>query len=88
MTEQDNRDNSSRLKALLGPNGPELTCEQCFEELDRYVEMEVRGVDADAAVPGMHAHLEGCAACDEDHRSLLALVRDEAPSPPPPPPVE
>jgi hypothetical protein len=47
--------------------------------------MEVRGVDADAAVPGMHAHLEGCAACDEDHRSLLALVRDEAPSPPPPP---
>ncbi|MGE5747604.1 MAG: hypothetical protein ACM33U_10120 [Solirubrobacterales bacterium] len=85
MTEQDNRDKSPLLKALLGPDGPELSCEQCFEELDRYVEMEARGADADAAIPGMRAHLEGCAACDEDHRSLLALVRDEAASPPPPP---
>jgi hypothetical protein len=25
-------------------------------------------------VPGMRAHLEGCPACDEDYRSLLALL--------------
>jgi hypothetical protein len=79
------RDRSSLLKALLGPEGPELTCEQCFDELDRYVELELGGTDADAAIPGMRAHLEGCAACDEDHRSLLALVRGEPASPAPPP---
>ena len=31
------------IRALLGPAGPELTCEQCFEELDRYVELELAG---------------------------------------------
>ena len=62
------------LKALLGPKGPELTCDQCFEELDRYVELELAGADADAAVPGMRAHLEGCPACREDHLSLRGFV--------------
>ena len=67
-------DDLQRLRRVLGPAGPELTCEECFEHLDRYVEMELAGSDPDAAVPGMHAHLEGCPACKEDHESLLALV--------------
>jgi hypothetical protein len=62
---------------LLGPEGPEVTCERCFELLDRYVELEVGGSDADAAIPGMRAHLEGCPACAEDHESLLTLVAQE-----------
>jgi hypothetical protein len=59
---------------LLGPVGPELSCDECFEQLDRYVELELAGADADAATPGMRAHLEGCSACAEDHESLRALL--------------
>jgi hypothetical protein len=62
------------LSRLLGPQGPELTCEACYEHLDGYVELECAGQNADAAVPGMRAHLEGCPACQEDHASLAALV--------------
>ena len=62
------------IKRLLGPSGEQVTCEQCFELLDEYVDLETRGVDADARIPGMRAHLEGCPACAEDHESLRALV--------------
>jgi hypothetical protein len=62
------------LGRLLGPAGPELSCEQCFEHLDRYVELELAGADADVAIPGMRAHLEGCSACAEDHESLRAWL--------------
>ena len=62
------------LARLLGPAGPELTCEACFQHLDRYVEFERGGADADAAVPGMAAHLEGCPACAEDRQALRALL--------------
>ncbi len=62
---------------LFGPGRPEIGCEECFDQLDRYVELELAGEDADVAVPGMHAHLEGCPACGEEHESLLALVRAE-----------
>jgi hypothetical protein len=66
---------SDRLDSLLGPGRPELTCDECFEHLDRYVEIELAGRDADAAIPGMLAHLEGCPACREDHDSLVALLQ-------------
>jgi anti-sigma factor RsiW len=59
---------------LLGPAGPEVTCDECFELLDEYVDLQVAGEDADARMPGMRAHLEGCPACGEDHASLRALV--------------
>jgi hypothetical protein len=63
------------VKLLLGPSGAEIGCDDCFEHLDRYVDLEVAGHDADAALPGLRAHLEGCPACHEEHESLLALVR-------------
>ena len=62
------------IDGLLGPKGPEVSCEECFERLDEYVELEVAGEDADDRVPGMRAHLEGCPACREEHESLRELV--------------
>jgi hypothetical protein len=68
-------DDKAVIRALLGPAGPELTCERCFDEVDRFVELEIGGHDADGVMPDMRAHLEGCPACREEHDSLLALAR-------------
>lgn len=62
------------LARLLGPADPEIGCDECFEKLDRYVDLEVAGHDADAALPGLRAHLDGCPACREEHESLRELV--------------
>ncbi len=67
---------------VLGPVGPEVTCERCFELLDQYVDLELTGADADAQLPGMRAHLEGCPACHEDHESLRDLVAGTSARPP------
>ena len=65
------------LGRLLGPAEPEVSCEVCFDELDRYVELKVAGADADTAIPGFRAHLDGCPACREEYESLYALVSGE-----------
>jgi hypothetical protein len=65
------------LKRLLGPAEPELLCDECFEKLDEYVELELHGVEADEHIPGMRAHLEGCPACHEDYESLRELVQSD-----------
>jgi hypothetical protein len=67
----------NEIDRILGPKGPEIGCDACFEMLDRYVEIELAGGDPEAAVPGMTAHLEGCPACREEHESLRALVSSE-----------
>ena len=75
MSQPHDRTDPARILArTLGPDGPELSCEECFAQLDRYVEIELGEADADRAIPGMRAHLEGCPACDEDHRSLLSFL--------------
>ena len=65
------------LGRLLGPPEPEVGCDECFEQLDRYVELELAGADADAALPGLRAHLAGCPASREEHERLRALGRGE-----------
>jgi hypothetical protein len=69
----------NEIERILGPAGPELGCDECFDVLDEYVELEVRhgDQDADTHVPRMHAHLEGCPACREEHDSLRALLAAE-----------
>jgi hypothetical protein len=73
----DRPEDRELIARLLGPAGPEVSCEECFERLDEYVELELAGEDADARVPGMRAHLEGCPACREDHESLRDLVQHD-----------
>jgi len=75
---RDSRRASKHLLAgLLGPPGPEVTCEECFANLDVYVEHELEGDDAEAFVPGMRAHLDGCPACAEEHDSLRDLIASQ-----------
>jgi hypothetical protein len=66
------------LERLLGPRGPEVGCDECFDLLDRYVELELAGEDADARIPGLAAHLRGCPACREEHEGLRALLAEDA----------
>jgi len=65
------------LLALFGPGQPELGCDECFDAVDRYVELELAGARVDEQIPGLRAHLDGCPACREEHESLLALVAAE-----------
>ena len=73
-----NERNDDLLRRVLGPAGPELTCDECFEALDRYVDTELAAeAEADAVVPGMRAHLEGCPACAEEYETVRALAAGE-----------
>jgi hypothetical protein len=73
----DRPDLKQALGRLLGPAAAEIGCDECFALLDEYVELELASRDADAAIPGLRAHLDGCPACREEHESLRALVGGE-----------
>ena len=66
----------NQVDGLLGPEEPEVGCDDCFAELDRYVELELAGHDPDAHLTGLRAHLAGCQACRAEHESLHALLAD------------
>lgn len=71
-----NHETNHAIGRLLGPTGPDATCDECFERLDAYVDREVLHGDAQEAMPTLAAHLRGCPACAEDHDSLRSFVTD------------
>ena len=73
----ENKPIDTKLNRVLGSSGPEILCDECFDKLDAYVELELGGETADQRIPGMRAHLEGCPACSEEYQSLRALVQSD-----------
>ncbi|HEX8068095.1 MAG TPA: hypothetical protein VF520_16375 [Thermoleophilaceae bacterium] len=72
----DGRTDSRRtVENLLGPAEPELLCDECFERIDEYVDLELIGAAPEEAIPGMRSHLDGCPACHEEYESLRELAR-------------
>ena len=74
MSSDAHRHPDELVDRLLGPAGPEIGCDECFEQLDEYVDAELSGTDAHARHPGMAAHLQGCPACHEEYESLRELA--------------
>lgn len=71
MTASSHRLSPAAVQRLLTSTEPWLSCEDCFELLDEYV--EARLADASAA-PAMDVHLAACPACAEEAASLTVLV--------------
>jgi anti-sigma factor RsiW len=68
------------LDRLLVDAEPYVSCEECFERLDRYVEQRLAGGPAES---DLEAHLRACPACAEDVASLTALLEADATARPP-----
>ncbi len=63
------------VRGIMTARPDEIGCEECFEELDRFVEMELAGKDAAEAMPLVQDHLERCRECKEEFEALLAALR-------------
>lgn len=62
-----------QARALTLDTEPYLSCEECFDLMDVYVDAQVLGGPA-PALPGLLAHLAACSACAEEVDSLRELV--------------
>jgi len=60
---------------LILDTEPFLSCDDCFDLVDRYVEALLSDPDYDQ--PAMRTHLAGCAACAEEARSLIWFVANQ-----------
>ena len=63
------------VRVVLSTRSDEIGCEECFDQLDRFVEMTLAGKDAAEAMPLVHDHLERCRDCREEFEALLEVLR-------------
>lgn len=63
----------ARAIAVVQPE--EIDCGGCFEEVDKFVEMELAGKNASEAMPLVKHHLELCPYCKEEYEALYKAVK-------------
>jgi hypothetical protein len=70
------------FKALIGEIADtrevEIGCDECFEQLDRFVEMKLSGLNAAQAMPLVQEHVDICGECREEFEALLAALQATA----------
>jgi hypothetical protein len=58
-------------------SGEEMPCTEYFDELPRYVDLEISGEDAAVLLPEVKHHMHQCPECEEVYLALLRLVNKE-----------
>ncbi len=63
------------VRAIAKTRPVEIGCDECFEELDRFVEMKLEGKNVSEAMPLVEEHLERCGNCREEFEALLLALQ-------------
>jgi len=63
------------VRGIITTRPDEIGCDECFEQLDRFVEMTLAGQDAAEAMPLVQHHLEQCGNCHDEFEALLSVLR-------------
>lgn len=53
----------------------ELTCDECFEEIDKFAELKLAGKNPAEALPLVQDHLDRCKSCNEEFEALLDAIQ-------------
>ncbi|MBS3751270.1 MAG: hypothetical protein KGY39_07175 [Anaerolineales bacterium] len=63
------------VRAIASVREEEIGCDDCFEKVDTFVDLELAGKEAGEALPLVKDHLERCQNCREEYEALLTAVR-------------
>jgi hypothetical protein len=63
------------VRVVAETHETEIGCDECFERLDSFAEMELSGLEASATMPLIGDHLDKCADCHSEFEALLTALR-------------
>ncbi len=53
-----------------------IGCDECWDQIDRFAEIELTGRDAAEVLPLVEDHLERCGHCREEFEALLKALKN------------
>ena len=65
----------SLVRIVMTTRPDEIGCDECFEQLDLFVEMTLAGKSAAEALPLVQDHLERCGNFREEFEALVTALR-------------
>ena len=61
-------------RGIASTRPDEIGCDECFEQMDQFVDLTLAGKNAAEALPLVQDHLDRCGNCREEFEALLAAL--------------
>lgn len=65
-----------RMLSLTRPR--EISCDEVYELMDHYVELQTRGENVQALMPLVAHHMQICPECREEYEALLQIIKQSS----------
>jgi hypothetical protein len=62
-------------RGIAATRPDEIGCDECFDQMDQFVEMTLAGRNATEAMPLVQDHLDRCGDCREEFEALFAALK-------------
>ena len=66
------------VRGVIETHDEEINCDECFEQIDRFVELDLAGKSPEQALPLVENHLRLCQACREEYEALVQALKGMA----------
>lgn len=63
------------LRAVIATKEVEIGCDDCYEKLNKFIEMEINGKSPEQAMPLVKDHLDRCKDCRQEYEALLKAIQ-------------
>jgi len=64
------------VQGIASSHGESIGCDACWDQIDRFAEIELAGKDASQVLPLVEDHLERCGMCREEYEALLEALKN------------
>lgn len=64
------------IRAISMTRPDEIGCDDCFDKLSEFAELQLAGKSPETAMPLVQEHLNKCGECREEYEALLEALRE------------
>ncbi len=64
------------VQGIVSSHSEVIGCDECWDQIDRFAEIELTGKDASQVLPLVEDHLERCGMCREEYEALLEALKN------------
>lgn len=65
------------MQMIFDTEKDEITCDECYQEVDKYVDLLRAGEDAGVLMPKIQHHLDHCPACQQELQALIDILENQ-----------
>jgi hypothetical protein len=68
------------MRMIFNTADEDITCDECYDQIDQYVDLLRAGQDPGEVLPRVKRHLEQCRCCEGEFNALITILEGQSAS--------